>query len=225
MPKRPTETDINTNITEYIYLSKQRPELFTNNDMLPICLDINKLKEFQNTTNLPVGIVYKNNWFTVLNDLITPSNGNSYTYMRLIPNNQFAGSVILPIYENKILLLKQFRHGTRTFEYELPRGCAEKNITPEDNAKKELLEETGCTAETIEFLGTTIADTALGTGTVQLFLCIIKNTEMTFEVKEGIVNGTFFTVEQVMELIRENKIRDGFTLATLMKAIALGKIK
>ncbi len=53
----------------------------------------------------------------------------------------------------ELVLVRQWRHGTRRFELELPAGVIEPDETPEQAAARELREETGYTAERITRLG------------------------------------------------------------------------
>lgn len=55
--------------------------------------------------------------------------------------------------EGELVLVRQWRHGTRRFELELPAGAVEPGETPEQAAARELLEETGYTARAITRLG------------------------------------------------------------------------
>ena len=158
----------------------------------------------------------------MLNDLIIQKDGNTFPYMRLLAKNSYTGSVILPFYKNKIVLLKQFRHGTRSIEYEIPRGAFEENLTPLDNAKKELKEEIGQNALNITFLGTTIADTSFGTGEVHLFSCELNEIPTILEENEGISDICLVTKEELFTLINSNTIKDSFTLAAVLKALSKG---
>ena len=54
----------------------------------------------------------------------------------------------------QILLIKQYRYAAEDFLYEVPAGRLDPNESPLDCARRELLEETGCTAERIEPLYT-----------------------------------------------------------------------
>ncbi len=62
-------------------------------------------------------------------------------------------AVIVPItYDNKILLIKQFRPPVNGYVIEFPAGLNDKGETLEDAARRELLEETGYYAKEMIFL-------------------------------------------------------------------------
>ncbi|MFH1136173.1 MAG: NUDIX hydrolase [Pseudomonadota bacterium] len=51
---------------------------------------------------------------------------------------------IIPLtVENRVLLVRQYRHGTEEITLEIPGGLVEDGQTPEEAAARELLEETG----------------------------------------------------------------------------------
>ncbi|MCL2028838.1 MAG: NUDIX hydrolase [Deltaproteobacteria bacterium] len=49
--------------------------------------------------------------------------------------------------DRRVLLVRQFRHGTRQVSLELPGGVIEPGQTPEEAGRRELKEETGYTAD------------------------------------------------------------------------------
>ena len=55
--------------------------------------------------------------------------------------------------EKQVLLVRQFRHGTREITLEIPGGAVDKGETPLQAAKRELWEETGYQADSWEELG------------------------------------------------------------------------
>lgn len=65
--------------------------------------------------------------------------------------------------EGSLVLVRQWRHGTRRFELELPAGMIEPDETPEAAAARELREETGYTAERISRLGEVAPNAAFQT--------------------------------------------------------------
>ena len=63
--------------------------------------------------------------------------------------------------EGKIVLNCNFRHATRSWEIELPRGLINKGETPEEAAKREAAEETGRSIGAIRLLGEIPPDTGV----------------------------------------------------------------
>src|SRR5205814_662663 len=61
--------------------------------------------------------------------------------------------------EKELVLVRQYRPAVERFTLELPSGHVEKNETPEEAAKRELVEECGLEAGTMELLGKLISDT------------------------------------------------------------------
>lgn len=60
---------------------------------------------------------------------------------------------VLPIVNGEILLVKQYRHALKSWEYEIPGGGLEDGEIVEEAAARELIEETGYKVDKIEMLG------------------------------------------------------------------------
>ena len=211
-----------SNITEYLDFSKSHPKKFIENEFIPICLNEKDLREYENKTKIKLGIIFENPWFIVINDLIRKKDGTFYPYLRLLCKNEYTGSVIIPCYKDKIILLRQFRHGIQDFSLEFPRGAFEKEISPKENAIKEIKEEIGQSVLNTQFLGTTIADTSFGTGEVFLYKCIIPEIPNQLQQEEGIDSISVVTKDELLNLIASNTIKDSFTLAATIKALSQG---
>ena len=55
--------------------------------------------------------------------------------------------------DSQVVMVRQYRHGTRQISLEVPGGLVNPKDTPLDTARKELLEETGYQAEEITLIG------------------------------------------------------------------------
>ena len=70
---------------------------------------------------------------------------------------------------NQVVMVRQYRHGTRQISLEIPGGLVNPRDTPMDTARKELLEETGYQAEEITLIGTAYPQPA-----------VLNNRNLTF---------------------------------------------
>ncbi len=217
----------------YQELIKERPDLFTNQDATLLLItnpyeieEWEKLKTIQlQAEKKPlewgkIGIVYNDPYIHVLRDLVKFPSGLLGSYFRIINTadlNGGKGSVILPIFDNKIVLLRQFRHSTRKWHWEIPRGFGEPNTTPEENAKREIFEEIkGIIAKLID-LGPYHSNTGIEGNEVELFLATL-NSIGNINQDEGIESFQLFALNKIEEMIRDAEITDGFTIAAFTRA-------
>jgi len=63
--------------------------------------------------------------------------------------------------DNQVVMVKQYRHGTREVTLEIPGGLVDAGDTPADAARRELLEETGYEAKQVIFLGSACPQPAI----------------------------------------------------------------
>jgi len=87
--------------------------------------------------------------FDIICDTIL-EKGKEYPYSYVQIKNCAA---VLCIKDGLVLLLRQYRHTLKEWEYEIPAGTVEKNEDPYEAAKREVLEETGYAVEKLEYLG------------------------------------------------------------------------
>lgn len=126
--------------------------------------------------------------------------------------------VILPITdEGKIVFVKQYRYPIRKELIELPAGTLSKGESPLRCAARELEEETGYSTSNFTLLG--ILYPSPGYSSEILYVYLAKDLQLRGqkpEVYERITSVMELYPEEVMSFIRDGKINDAKTLATLL---------
>src|SRR5579885_381339 len=148
------EEAMNT-LADYFALVEARPELFQNppGGGYVILLDEKDIGEAETqmaerlkSVGKPiewarVGIAYQDQYLLLLRDAVRYPDGSLGTYIRSVDQYPgMVGVVILPMYKGQVLLIRHFRHATRTWHLELPRGFGQ-SLKTEDDARRELYEE------------------------------------------------------------------------------------
>jgi ADP-ribose pyrophosphatase len=120
------------------------------------------------------------------------------------------------------VLVRHFRHSTRDWHWEIPRGFGAPDSDPAADARRELLEEIGVEASALHDLGVTFPDTG-ATGTpVQLFYAEIVDTPVASDPEEGIDDVRTVSASEFAAMIRDETISDGFTLNAYARAVLRG---
>jgi ADP-ribose pyrophosphatase len=213
------------NQERYFRLVQQHPELFTNPGADGIIIELvpEKIQQIEQEVmqrlsqqGLPsawasVGIAYEDQYLLLLRDAVYFGDGTPGTYIRSVQEKGAPGVIILPVYQNQIVLTRHFRHATRSWHLELPRGFGLPTMSGEENARRELYEEIGTTAATLHYLGRAHADTGMSTDCNRFFLAHIQNYGQV-DRTEGIKALEMVTLSEFERLLRDNTITDSFTI-------------
>lgn len=114
---------------------------------------------------------------------------------------------------NKIILVKQHRKPIEEEIYEIPAGLVEKGEDTERTALRELEEETGYIAEKITYLFGMYVSPGFCNEQIHLYYAQnLKKSTQNFDEDE-FIELFEFSVEEVDEMIRSHKIKDGKTIA------------
>ena len=164
--------------------------------------------------------LHKESWLTIRKDKCQLPNGNIVpaSYVNEYPDwvNAFALTK-----EGKVIMVKQYRHGITSIETELPGGVIEEGETWQDGAKREALEETGYVFEKLEYLGRISANPSTTNNFTHMFLATggEKVAEQKLDDSED-VEVVLMTIEEVKQLVKENKIMQSLHVNCIFYALA-----
>jgi ADP-ribose pyrophosphatase len=167
------------------------------------------------------GIAYQDRFITLVRDRVQFPDGTLGAYNRLYPTDMIPGCAMLPILDGRIVLIEHYRHATRTWHLEIPRGCGEPGGSPDDTALRELAEEIGATARELVPLGEVHPDSGILGLSTSLFAAVIDGIG-DLDGHEGIRRTLVLPVDEVEELVRSGVLTDGFALAALYRARLVG---
>ena len=177
-----------------------------------------------------VGILTEDQYWIWLRDAVQFPHGVPGTYDRLLLKSR--GVAVLPIFPSgKIALVLNYRHATRSWELELPRGGVNTKESNEEAALRELKEETGLGGK-ISYLGEIATDTGIVAGVVPVYAAkITSESTASHEFSEAIAGVLTFTKEQIkkglvqgsLEVMVQGKkrqvpLRDAFLTFALLQA-------
>ena len=126
---------------------------------------------------------------------------------------------IVPILDDgKICLVKQYRYGPRKEFYEIPAGKLDKNESPEDCARRELLEETGLLAGEMIFL--TNVYPAIGFCNEKMWIYYAKNLQQSEKKldKDEFLEIIHLKFETALDWVWKGKIVDVKTIIGILWA-------
>ena len=196
----------------YLKLMKERPALFTQSDVLHIITDEKIVQDFIEQSGKKIGVIYESPYSLFIVDLVLDKAGNIFTFERLIPQN--IGAIIcVPIYNDKFVLLKQYRHSVRAAQYAFPRGFGESGLSSEDNLKKEVREELDAEIIDTTFLGQIMPDSGILSSIVDVYYCNVTVPKPKIGY-EGIQQLCLVDASEFDRMIRSGEINDSFTLSS-----------
>lgn len=184
-----------------------------------------------------IGIVSEDTYWIWFRDAVYFPNKIPGTYDRLVHKNRLKlptpGVAILPVLPSgRIALTLNYRHATRSWELELPRGGIDPGETREEAALRELKEETGFRVSSLIFLGEVAPDTGVISAVIPVFMGKISTQEaseqeyseaiadiLSFskeELEQGLLQG--FLEVSILGKKKQVPLRDGFLTFALLQA-------
>jgi len=210
-------------IKKYLQFVKEHPHLFEHlgawdKNEIEIILNPERIQkiEKQTTSRLQakgcsekeakasssVGIIAEDYYWIWIRDAVIFPSGVYGTYDRLMWKSGLEGTPavgIFPILSNKKIIVNIiYRHATRSWEIELPRGRKKSEETAENAAIRELKEETCYLPTRCGILGTMAPDSGVLMSIIPIFYAEVKHSGRTHKkYSKAIFDNPAFTKEEI----------------------------
>ena len=123
--------------------------------------------------------------------------------------------------QNEVLLVRQFRYPYKEVLLELPAGKLEQGVDPFEAAKRELEEECGLTADHYTSLGEFYPTVGYDTEIIYTWVATgLHETHMHLDADEFLTPDRV-PLEKAYEMVMRGEIKDGKTIAGILKLKAL----
>lgn len=163
-------------------------------------------------------MIYEGAIFNVRRDKVTTVNGRP-SHREII---EHSGGVTLAAVtdEDKMVLVRQFRKAAEKVVLESPAGRIEPGEDPKETALRELKEETGYTAENLEYVCSFYSSIGYSEEQIHLFYAWgLTPGETDFDDTEAIITEEY-DVFDLKQMVLRGEIEDSKTIAAIMVAVA-----
>jgi len=163
--------------------------------------------------------LFQEKWLTVRSDQCVTADGIVIDPYYIIERPDWVQVVAFDT-EDRILAVRQYRHGEGRISVEVPGGIIEKGETPLAAARRELLEETGCVADRFEPLVSLSPNPAEQDNTMHCFIAFgarIKHTTDMDETEN--IESEFIEVHELLRLIDQGQFFHALHVTTILLAL------
>lgn len=145
-------------------------------------------------------------WATIRVDKLAMPNGQIKDEYYVLEYPNWVNMVGITT-DNKVVMVRQYRHGAAEILLELPAGVIEPGELPEQAARRELLEETGYSFESTEYICELYPNPATSANISYTYLLKggQKTHDQALDPSEDI-EVEILEIDQVKQLLLDNKI-------------------
>ncbi len=123
---------------------------------------------------------------------------------------------IIPVVEDKVVLVRQYRHAVGKVLCEIPAGTLKKDESPDVCAARELEEETGYVAESLRRLFHCCLAPGYSSEVIHVYLATgLRRTKPRTEADE-FIEVISVTWEEALRMIMSNEIEDAKTISGIL---------
>ena len=164
-------------------------------------------------------IIHRGRVFNLIRENVTLDNGST-TNMEFL-EHPGAAAIVPVLDESRVLLLKQYRHALHRYIWEIPAGTLDPHEEALNCARRELIEETGFSAESWKKLAEITPVPGYSNERIHIYLATgLQPAEQDLD-KDEIIHVHEIEFSEAMEMITRGEIQDAKSLTGLLLASEL----
>lgn len=171
--------------------------------------------------------LFNDRWFRVRKEKCETPGGKIIDPYYIYDFSPWVGALALAE-DGKVVMVRQYRHAFGETGIEIPGGCVDDaDKSNEEAIARELLEETGYTFSSYEYLGRISSNTSTNSNVLHMFLAKggKKVAEQNLDGGEEI-EVVLLSIDELKQLLRENRIVQAMHVSCIMYALEkLGELK
>ena len=161
--------------------------------------------------------IHQGRVFSLIRENITLENGFS-TNVEFV-EHPGATAIVAMHDPGKVILLSQYRHALRRYIWEIPAGTLDPHESVISCAKRELIEETGYSADEWQKLGEITPVPGYSNERIHIFLAgRLQPAERNLDEDE-LINVHPVDLDKALEMITLGEIQDGKSISGLFLAV------
>ena len=129
-----------------------------------------------------------------------------------------AVSVVIFNGQNEILMIREKRYTVGRIEWEIPAGKVEEGETKSDAARREAMEETGCSLKDLRYLCSQNPANGMSDCVCHVFAARVAEEGDIKDIDE-VAGKKWMSVQEVKQLLKENGTRDGVSILAILYAL------
>jgi 8-oxo-dGTP pyrophosphatase MutT (NUDIX family) len=162
--------------------------------------------------------IIRDRWIDLRADDCTTPAGVRISPYYVLRYPDWAHSICLD-QDNRVCVVKQYRHGALRVMMELPGGVVEAGEDPLMAAKRELLEETGIRATQWRACGNFSPNPATHTNRFHVFACRVQSIEAPHPDDSEEIQSGFLTLAQIRAAIDSGEFGQLLHIGALCRAL------
>ena len=160
--------------------------------------------------------IFQGKIITFRQDLVLLENGKEA--FRDVVLHPGAVAVVAMTNDDKILLVRQYRHPISEALLEIPAGKLDKGEHPDDCARRELEEETGYVAGKLQLLTSIYTTPGFCNEIIHIYLATQLTKTVQHLDEDEFLNIEQYEQEEVHQMITDGRIHDAKSIVALLMA-------